>query len=76
MQQFASKKLAVTILIVLLVAASDVFGFQLEDETIEAIITMGLGLVGGQSLVDVAGAIRSGRKVSTVAEEVEGSIDG
>ena len=36
---------------------------------------MGLGMVGGQSLVDVAEAIRAGRKVAGAAEEVEGLIN-
>ena len=75
MSKFASRKLIVTVLIVLLVAVADVAGAQLGDKTIEAILTMGLGMVGGQSLVDVAEAIRAGRAVAGAAEEVEGLIN-
>ncbi len=75
MSKFASRKLIVTVLIVLLVAAADILGAQLEDKTIEAILTMGLGLVGGQSLVDVAHAIRTGRDLAAQAEDLGGQID-
>jgi len=73
--KFASRKLIVTVLIVLLVAAADILGAQLEDKTIEAILTMGLGLVGGQSLVDVASAIRTGRDLASQAEDLGDQID-
>ena len=75
MSKFASRKLIVTVLIVLLVAVADVAGAQLGDKTIEAILTMGLGMGGGQSLVDGAEAIRAGRKGAGAAEEVEGLIN-
>jgi len=42
---------------------------------LRAIVNMVLGLVGGQALVDVAEAVRSGRKVAEVVEEVREASD-
>ena len=70
-----SRKLIVTVLAVALVAASDLLGLNLTDESLGAIVSMVLGLVGGQALVDVAEAVRSGKQLAEVVEDVKGSTD-
>ena len=58
-----------------LVAGSSLLGLNLDDESLRAIVNMVLGLVGGQALVDVAEAVRSGRKVAEVVEGVREARD-
>ena len=70
-----SRKLWITIGIILLVAVSDLIGSPLDDASLEAVITMGLGLLGAQGLVDTAAAFAAGKKVAEVAEEVKDSTD-
>tara|TARA_A100001391_G_scaffold199563_1_gene182756 strand:+ start:508 stop:738 length:231 start_codon:yes stop_codon:yes gene_type:complete len=70
MEKFVSRKLILTLVVVVLVAGSDMLGLGLSDETLTSLTTMVLSFVGAQGLVDVSEAIRSGRKVADVAEEV------
>ena len=70
MEKFVSRKLILTLVVVVLVAGSDMLGLGLSDETLSSLTTMVLSFVGAQGLVDVSEAIRSGRKVADVAEEV------
>ena len=58
-----------------LVAGSSLLGLNLDDESLRAIVNMVLGLVGGQALVDVAEAVRSGRKVAEIVEDVKEASD-
>ena len=75
MDKFMSRKLLLTVFAVALVAGSSLLGLNLDDESLRAIVNMVLGLVGGQALVDVAEAVRSGRKVAEVVEEVKEASD-
>jgi hypothetical protein len=70
MSKFASRKFIVTMLIVGLVVVSEALGVDLDDDSLTAIVTMGLGLLGSQGLVDVAHAIRAGKKVAGAVDEV------
>jgi hypothetical protein len=72
---FLSRKLLLTIAAIAIVAGSDLMGLDLNDETLSAVVTMVLGLVGGQALVDVAGALKSGRAVADVVEDVKEAAD-
>tara|TARA_R110000824_G_scaffold229142_1_gene416852 strand:+ start:220 stop:453 length:234 start_codon:yes stop_codon:yes gene_type:complete len=70
-----SRKLWITIGIILLVAVSDLIGSPLDAASLEAVITMGLGLLGAQGLVDTAAAFAAGKKIAEVVEEVKGASD-
>jgi hypothetical protein len=69
MERIRSRKLWITVAIIALVAVSDALGSPLEDEALEAIVTMGLGLLGAQGLVDTAAAFAAGRKIAVAVEE-------
>ena len=75
MDKFMSRKLLFTVFAVALVAGSSLLGLNLDDESLRAIVNMVLGLVGGQALVDVAEAVRSGRKVAEIVEDVKEASD-
>ena len=75
MSKFASRKFIVTMLVVGLVVASEGLGVDLDDDSLTAIVTMGLGLLGSQGLVDAAQAIRAGRKVAEAVDEVKEASD-
>ena len=70
MDKFLSRKLLLTLGAIVIFAGSDLLGLGLDDESLNAIVTMVLGLVGAQGLVDPAEAIRSGRKIAAVVDEV------
>jgi len=71
MEKFVSRKLILTIVVVVIVAGSDMLGLDLSDETLSSLTTMVLSFVGAQGLVDVSEVIKSGRKVADVIEEVK-----
>ena len=70
MERLLSRKLLLTLAAILLVAGSDLLGLGLNDETLSSIVTMVLGLVGAQGLVDTAEAIRTGRKAADTVKEI------
>ena len=70
MDKFLSRKLLLTLGAIVIVAGSDLLGLGLDDESLNAIVTMVLGLGGAQGLLDTAEAIRSGRKIAAVVDEV------
>lgn len=74
MQKFVSRKLLLTLLAILLVAGSDLLGLGLDDESLSAIVTMVLGMVGAQGLVDTAQAIKTGHKASDAVSDVKEAI--
>lgn len=74
-QQLQSRKLWITIGIIVLVAVSDMLGSPLDDSSLEAVVTVGLGLLGAQGLVDTAAAFSAGKKIAEVVEEVKGASD-
>ena len=74
MDKFLSRKLLLTLGAIVIVAGSDLLGLGLDDESLNAIVTMVLGLVGAQGLVDTAEAIRSGRKIAAVVDEVSEAV--
>ena len=77
MDKFLSRKLILTSLAIAIVACSDLLGLELDDQSLNAITTMILGFVGGQSLVDVSSAIKTGRKLAETVEDVkEAATDG
>ena len=71
MEKFVSRKLILTIVVVVIVAGSDMLGLDLSAETLSSLTTMVLSFVGAQGLVDVSAVIKSGRKVADVIEEVK-----
>tara|TARA_R100000664_G_scaffold1664_1_gene4364 strand:- start:3257 stop:3499 length:243 start_codon:yes stop_codon:yes gene_type:complete len=75
MEKFVSRKLILTLVVVVIVAGSDMLGLNLSDETLSSLTTMVLSFVGAQGLVDVSEAIRSGRKVADAVEEVKEVAD-
>lgn len=76
MDKFLSRKLILTFMAISIVVASDLLGLELDDESLNAITTMILGFVGGQSLVDVSAAIKTGRKLAETVEDVKEATDG
>ena len=68
-QQLQSRKLWITIGIIVLVAVSDMLGSPLDDSSLEAVVTVGLGLLGAQGLVDTAAAFSAGKKIAEAVEE-------
>lgn len=70
MERLLSRKLLLTLAAIVLVAGSDLLGLGLNDETLSSIVTMVLGLVGAQGLVDTAEAIRTGRKAADTVKEI------
>ena len=72
---FLSRKLLLTIAAIAIVAGSALLGLDLNDEPLSALVSMVLGLVGGQALVDVAEVIKSGRAVAEVVEDVKEATD-
>ena len=75
MEKFVSRKLILTLVVVVIVAGSDMLGLNLSDETLSSLTTMVLSFVGDQGLVDVSEAIRSGRKVADAVEDVKEVAD-
>jgi len=75
MEKFVSRKLILTLVVVLLVAGSDMLGLDLSDETLSSLTTMVLSFVGAQGLVDVSEVIQSGRKVAAAIEDVKEVAD-
>jgi|TARA_Y100001937_G_C6968250_1_gene262033 Na+/H+ antiporter NhaC len=75
MEKFVSRKLILTLVVVVIVAGSDMLGLNLSDETLSSLTTMVLSFVGAQGLVDVSEAIRSGRKVADAVEDVKEVAD-
>ena len=75
MEKFVSRKLILTLVVVIIVAGSDMLGLNLSDETLSSLTTMVLSFVGAQGLVDVSEAIRSGRKVADAVEDVKEVAD-
>ena len=75
MEKFVSRKLILTLVVILLVAGSDMLGLDLSDETLSSLTTMVLSFVGAQGLVDVSEVIQSGRKVAAAIEDVKEVAD-
>ena len=73
--RWRSRKLLVTLLVVLVVAGSDLMGHGLSENTLDAVLKMALGLVGAQGLVDTASAWKAGQGVAAAAEAVAGALD-
>ena len=71
MEKFVSRKLILTLVVVILVAVSDMLGLGLSDETLSSLTTMVLSFVGAQGLVDVSEVIKSGRKIAAAVEDVK-----
>jgi hypothetical protein len=69
MEKLKSRKLWMTLVIIALVAVSDALGSPLDDKSLEAVVTMGLGLLGAQGLVDTAAAFAAGKQVASAVEE-------
>ena len=75
MEKFVSRKLILTLVVVIIVAGSDMLGLDLSDETLSSLTTMVLSFVGAQGLVDVSEVIQSGRKVAAAIEDVKEVAD-
>ena len=73
--RWRSRKLLMTLLVVLVVAGSDLMGHGLSENTLDAVLKMALGLVGAQGLVDTASAWKAGQGGADAAEDVAGALD-
>ena len=73
--RWRSRKLLVTLLVVLVVAGSDLMGHGLSENTLDAVLKMALGLDGAQGLGDTASAGKAGQGVADAAEDVAGARD-
>lgn len=69
MEKLKSRKLWITLVVIGLVAMSEALGAPIEDKALEAIVAMGLGLLGAQGLVDTAAAFSAGKKIAGAVEE-------
>ena len=69
MEKLKSRKLWMTLVIIALVAVSDALGSPLDDKSLEAVVTMGLGMLGAQGIVDTAAAFTAGKHVISAVEE-------
>ena len=70
-----SRKLWVTRLVVAAVAASEILGSPLNDESLAAVTTVVLTWLGAQGLVDTASAFTAGKKVAAAVESVKEVAD-
>ena len=75
MEKLKSRKLWMTLVIIALVAVSDALGSPLDDKSLEAIVTMGLGMLGAQGLVDTAAAFAAGKKIAGAVEAVKEEVE-
>jgi len=73
--KWSSRKLLATLLVILVIAGSDLAGLGLDENTVDAILKAVLGFVGAQGLVDAAGAFAAARKVADAVEGVKEEID-
>ena len=69
MEKLKSRKLWMTLVIIALVAVSDALGSPLDDKSLEAIVTMGRGMLGAQGLGDTAAAFAAGKQIASAVEE-------
>ena len=74
MEKLKSRKLWMTLVLIALVAVSDALGSPLDDKSLEAVVTMGLGLLGAQGLVDTAAAFAAGKKLAGAVEAVKEEV--
>jgi hypothetical protein len=72
--KFLSRKLLLTVFAVAIVAGSDLLGLNLDDESLSAIVTLVIGAVSAQGLIDVSEVIRSGRSVAGAVAEVSEAV--
>ena len=72
MHKFASRKLIVTLFVLAICVGADLLGIDLSEDTLSSLVTVCLGFVGAQGLVDVATAIKAGKDL---AGAVEGAGD-
>lgn len=75
MEKFLSRKLILTVFAVTIVAGTSLAGLDLSDDSLSAIVTMVLSMVGAQGVIDTAEVIKSGRKAAEVIEEVKETGD-
>jgi len=74
MEKLKSRKLWMTLAVIALVAISDAAGSPLDDKSLEAIVTMGLGMLGAQGLVDTAAAFAAGKKLAGAVDAVKEEV--
>ena len=81
--KFLSRKLLLTLLTIAIIVGADLLGAPLDEGTLNMIVTLVLGLVGAQGVVDTAAAWSTGQAiastidaVSTLVEEVKETDDG
>ena len=71
-----SRKLLLSLAIIVLVVISNAIGSPLDDASLEAIVKVGLGLIGAQGAVDMASAFAAGRSVASALEVEDVSEEG
>jgi len=74
--KWKSRKLLITLVVILVIAGSDLAGLGLQEQTVDAVLKAALGLVGAQGLVDTASVFAAARGVADAVEGVEDAVDG
>ena len=76
MKKLMSRKLIMTVAVILLVAASEFLGLDLSDESLGTVTAEDLTWLGAQGLVDTAAAFRAGRALGDAAEDARDAFKG
>ena len=75
-KKLMSRKLIMTVAVILLVAASEFLGLDLSDESLGTVTAVVLTWLGAQGLVDTAAAFRAGRALGDAAEDARDAVKG
>lgn len=70
-KKFGSRKLAATVITIALVVGANLLGMPLDESSLDALVTMVLGYVGSQGLVDTASAWKAGNAIAEGVKAVK-----
>ncbi len=73
--KLGSRKLIATVLTIALVVGANLLGLPLDESSLEALVTMVLGYVGSQGLVDTASAWKTGQAIAGGVKAVKDVAD-
>lgn len=69
--KLTSRKLWVTVLAIILIAGADLLGIPMDEATLDSIMTMVLGMVGSQGLVDTAQVWKAGKLAASTKRAID-----
>lgn len=75
LKKYNSRKLLLTLLVLVVVASADLLGVPLDQATLDSMVTMAQTLVGGQAIVDTAAAFRMGSSIAHTARVGKELVD-